>query len=111
MDKIYKIGEIDSQEKGLVDIHKGSARSYLELSRSYILPGDWLLVVFFELPPSSWSYVVSVLWIYLLPGGLTLAVYLPNQLPGGSYLKVGNQSGNIFCHCDDNDNNSNDDIR
>merc|ERR1719266_1398091 len=39
-----------------------------------------------DLPPTSWSYVVSVLWIYLLPGGLTLAVYLPNQLPGGSYL-------------------------
>ena len=51
----------------------GHPQSYLELARSH----SELAGSYFELAGS-----------YLLPGGRTLAVYLPNQLPGGSYLRA-----------------------
>merc|ERR1719400_777191 len=56
--------QILDQEKGLVDIHKGSARSYLELSRSYIG------ATFFQWI-GCWLCSLS----YLLPVGLMLSVF------------------------------------
>merc|ERR1719400_215954 len=56
--------QILDQEKGLVDIHKGSSRSYLELSRSYIG------ATFFQ-GIGCWLCSLS----YLLPVGLMLSVF------------------------------------